>query len=60
MKTKNRLTEFYGTQHLVPFDEVEQLRDDAFREGYQIGMAGWWFVLFLGGCIGGLIVAVIS
>lgn len=60
MQTKNRITEYYQTQKLVPYDEVEELRNDAFWEGYQIGMAGWCFMVFLGCCIGGLIVVVIS
>lgn len=44
MTIANRVTEFYQTQHLVPFDEVETLRKDAYHDGYRNSMSLWFAI----------------
>jgi hypothetical protein len=60
MKVINRIARF---EKLVPFDEVEELRCDAWNEGwqdgYRNGMAAWFVVAGVSGLVG-LLVGLIS
>lgn len=63
MQATNRLLTFYATQKLVPYDEVEELRNDSwndgFRDGYRNGMTSWCVVAGLAFLVGVLVAAVV-
>jgi hypothetical protein len=52
MQATNRITAFYETQKLVPFDEVTELEADAWNDGYSKGYEHGIFVWVLAGVAG--------
>jgi len=52
MQTKNRITAYYETQKVVPFDEVQGLETEAWNDGYSKGYEHGIFVWILAGVAG--------